>query len=61
MNVTVVPEPRDGSPFSTGPAGFPRRYFWVKVSPSRRTSATRLFDSALTTLAPTPCSPPATL
>ena len=47
--------------FSTGPCGLPRRYRWIYVWPSRRTSAVRLLLRALTTLAPTPCSPPATL
>ena len=42
-------------------SAFPRAYFCVVTLPSRRTSIFSDSASALTTDAPTPCSPPDTL
>ncbi len=46
---------------STSPRGAPRSNSWRCTLPSRRTSAARRSESALTTETPTPCSPPDTL
>ena len=58
---TVVPVPRAGPSFFTAPTGTPCLNRCSHVAPSRFTVATSSFDSALTTLAPTPCRPPAVL
>ena len=59
--VTVVPVDAAGPIFFRSPSGFPR---WNRCSysaPSRRTRTTSHSLRAFTTLAPTPCRPPATL
>ncbi|MNC96060.1 hypothetical protein D3C83_133320 [compost metagenome] len=58
---TVVPVPRAGPTFLTGPVGLPRLNAISHNAPSRFTVAFRSVERALTTLAPTPCSPPAVL
>ena len=58
---TVVPVPRAAPSFFSGPTGLPCLKRISHCAPSRSTVATSSFDSALTTLAPTPCSPPAVL
>ena len=58
---TVVPVPRAGPTFFRAVTALPCLKRISHCEPSRLTCATRSFDSALTTLAPTPCSPPAVL
>ena len=58
---TVVPLPRAGPFFFSAPTGCPCLNRSSHSAPSRRIVATSSFDSALTTLAPTPWSPPAVL
>ena len=58
---TFVPVPRAGPTFLGGPRGFPCLNRCSHSAPSRRTVATSSFDSAFTTLAPTPWRPPAVL
>ena len=58
---TVVPVPRAGPIFFNVPTGCPCLKRSSHSAPSRRTVATSSFDSALTTLAPTPWRPPAVL
>jgi hypothetical protein len=58
---TVVPLPRAGPTFFSPVAGLPCLKVISHCWPSRRTVAVSSRDSALTTLAPTPCSPPAVL
>jgi hypothetical protein len=58
---TVVPLPRAAPPFVTPLTGTPCLNFCCHVAPSRLTVATSSFESAFTTLAPTPCRPPAVL
>ena len=55
----VVPEPRAGFSFRSAATGFPRRKLCCQRKPSRFDVAISSCDSALTTLAPTPCRPPA--
>ena len=54
----TVPCPRNGPSFSNLPCGRPFENVCWYSYPSFRTVATSFFDSAFTTLAPTPCSPP---
>ena len=61
LKPTAVPLPRAGPTFFNGPCGRPYLKAISHCAPSRRTVATRSRDSALTTLTPTPCSPPAVL
>ena len=58
---TVVPLPRAAPTFFGGPTGFPCRNCCCHCAPSRREVATSSFESAFTTLAPTPWRPPAVL
>ena len=58
---TVVPLPRAGPSFFSPLTGLPCLNRISHCVPSRFTVATSSFDSALTTLAPTPCRPPAVL
>ena len=58
---TVVPLPRATPVFFRGATGLPCLKLISYCAPSRRTVATRSRESALTTLAPTPCRPPAVL
>ena len=58
---TVVPVPRAGPSFCSGPDGLPRLNAISHSAPSRFTCARSSVESALTTLAPTPCRPPAVL
>ncbi len=58
---TVVPVPRAGPSFFTAPCGTPCLNRCSHCAPSRLTVTTSSFESAHTTLAPTPCSPPAVL
>src|SRR5207302_563070 len=53
--------PRAGPIFFSPLTAFPCLKRISHCEPSRLTVATSSFDSALTTLAPTPCSPPAVL
>ena len=55
----VVPLPRAGPIRRSGVTGRPRAKRCSQRAPSRVEVATSSFDRALTTLAPTPCSPPA--
>jgi hypothetical protein len=57
----VVPVPRAGPTFFSGPVGLPRLKIISHSAPSRFTCARNSVDSAFTTLAPTPCRPPAVL
>ncbi len=58
---TVVPLPRAGPIFFSPPSATPRLNVISHSAPSRFTRATSFVDSAFTTLAPTPCRPPAVL
>src|SRR5213592_2486120 len=58
---TLVPVPRAAPSFFRGPAGLPCLNRISHNPPSRFTVAISSFDSALTTLAPTPWRPPAVL
>jgi hypothetical protein len=58
---TVVPVPRAAPVFLRAPVAWPCLNRISHCAPSRRTVAINSFDSAFTTLAPTPCRPPAVL
>ena len=58
---TVVPEPRAAPTFFRLPSGRPCLNDISHWKPSRFTVATSSRESAFTTLAPTPCRPPAVL
>ena len=57
----VVPVSVAAPTRSTSPAGSPAAKRCTQTPPSRCTSAVSDSESALTTLMPTPCSPPETL
>jgi hypothetical protein len=57
----ALPDPRAAPFFFNAPAGCPCLNRCSHSAPSRRIVATSSFDSALTTLAPTPWRPPAVL
>ena len=58
---TLVPLPRAAPTFFRAPWTWPRLNDISHSAPSRFTRASRSVDSAFTTLAPTPCRPPAVL
>jgi hypothetical protein len=60
-NVVVVPVSLDSPAVVIGPRGTPRSNSCRYTLPSRSTWTTSHSESALTTDAPTPCSPPETL
>ena len=60
-NEIVVPFSELGPSSCIGPCGTPRANSWRYVLPSSSTVAISQSESALTTDAPTPCSPPETL